>query len=133
MNPVTNSNPVYGHTRTVATLKLGTGTQINNCLQTYSLGSENEAISLFPQTVFRNRGTVFIVEPISRTLSIVLSYKIRHFGDYIVSGTTVFKKTAVFWYVTPCGSCNKWSFGAMCRLHHQGEKNQRARNNVNSI
>jgi hypothetical protein len=37
---------------------------------------------------------------------------------------------AVFWDVTPCGSCKERRFGGTYRLHHQGDMNQRARNNV---
>jgi hypothetical protein len=39
-------------------------------------------------------------------------------------------KNAVFWDVTPCGSCKNQCFGGTYRLHHQGDKNRRARNNV---
>jgi hypothetical protein len=35
-------------------------------------------------------------------------------------------KNAVFWHVAPCGSCKNRHFGRMHRLHHQGDKNQRA-------
>jgi hypothetical protein len=42
------------------------------------------------------------------------------------------KKNAVFWDVAPCGSCKYRRFGGMYRLHHQGDKNRRARNNVSS-
>jgi hypothetical protein len=41
-------------------------------------------------------------------------------------------KNAVFWDVTPCGSCKNKRIGGTFRLHHQGDKNWRARNNVNS-
>jgi hypothetical protein len=41
-------------------------------------------------------------------------------------------KDAVFWDGTPCESCTNRSFEGMYRLYHQGEKNQRARNNVSS-
>jgi hypothetical protein len=34
-------------------------------------------------------------------------------------------KNAVFWDVIPCGSCKKWRFGGMYRLHHQSDKNRR--------
>jgi hypothetical protein len=46
--------------------------------------------------------------------------------------TAVTKKNAVFWDMTPCGSCNSRRFGGTYHLHHQGAKNQRARDNVNS-
>jgi hypothetical protein len=36
----------------------------------------------------------------------------------------------VFWDVTPCGSCKNKRIGINYRLHHQGKKNQQARNNV---
>jgi hypothetical protein len=41
-------------------------------------------------------------------------------------------KNAFFWDVMPCGSCKKRRSGGTYRLHHQGEKNQPARNNVSS-
>jgi hypothetical protein len=41
-------------------------------------------------------------------------------------------KSAVFWDVTACGSCKNQRFGGTCRLHHQGYKNRRVRNNVSS-
>jgi hypothetical protein len=39
---------------------------------------------------------------------------------------------AVFWEVITHGSCNNRRFGESYRFHHQGEKTQRARNNVSS-
>jgi hypothetical protein len=33
-------------------------------------------------------------------------------------------KNAVFWDVTPCGSCKNGRFGGTLRLHHQGYKNR---------
>jgi hypothetical protein len=36
----------------------------------------------------------------------------------------------VFWDVTPCGSCKNRRLGGTYRLHHQGDKNRRGRNNV---
>jgi hypothetical protein len=41
-------------------------------------------------------------------------------------------KNAVFCDVTQSGSCNNRRFGGTYRLHHQGDKNRRARNNVSS-
>jgi hypothetical protein len=41
-------------------------------------------------------------------------------------------KNAVFWDVAPCGSCKNGPFGGTYHLHHQGDKSQRARNNVGS-
>jgi hypothetical protein len=41
-------------------------------------------------------------------------------------------KNAVFWDVTQCGSCKNLRFGTMYLLHHQGDKNRRARNNISS-
>jgi hypothetical protein len=34
---------------------------------------------------------------------------------------------AVFWHVTPCGSCKDRRFEEMYHLHHQGDKNGRAK------
>jgi hypothetical protein len=42
-------------------------------------------------------------------------------------------KDAVIWGVTPYGSCKNRRFGGTYRLHHQGGKNQRARNNVSTL
>jgi hypothetical protein len=41
-------------------------------------------------------------------------------------------KNAFSWEVMPCGSCKNQRSGGMYRLHHQGDKNRRARNNVSS-
>jgi hypothetical protein len=38
-------------------------------------------------------------------------------------------ENAVFWDVTPCGSCKNRRFGGTYSLHHQGDQNRRARNN----
>jgi hypothetical protein len=37
-------------------------------------------------------------------------------------------KSAVFWYVTSCGSCMNRRFGRTYRLHHEARENKRARN-----
>jgi hypothetical protein len=42
--------------------------------------------------------------------------------------TAVTMKNALFWDVKPCGSCRNRRFGGTYRLHHQDEKNRRARN-----
>jgi hypothetical protein len=42
-------------------------------------------------------------------------------------------KNVFVWDVTPCGSSKNQRFGGTYRLHHQGEKNQRARNNIRSF
>jgi hypothetical protein len=39
-------------------------------------------------------------------------------------------KNAVFWDVTPCGSCKNRHLGGTNRCLHQGEKNKRAKNNL---
>jgi hypothetical protein len=44
--------------------------------------------------------------------------------------TAVTMKNAIFLDATPCGSCKNRRSGGTCRLHHQGEKNRRTRNNV---
>jgi hypothetical protein len=38
------------------------------------------------------------------------------------------KKNAIFWDVTPCGSCKIQSFDGTYGLHHQCDKNRCARN-----
>jgi hypothetical protein len=47
--------------------------------------------------------------------------------------TAVAMRNAVFWDVTPCGSCKNRRLGGTQRLHHQGDKNRRTRNNVSSL
>jgi hypothetical protein len=39
-------------------------------------------------------------------------------------------KNAIFWDVTPCGSCESRRFGGTYRPNYEAEKNKRARNNV---
>jgi hypothetical protein len=39
-------------------------------------------------------------------------------------------KNIVFWDVLPCGSCENLRFGGNCRLHLQGENNERTRNTL---
>jgi hypothetical protein len=39
-------------------------------------------------------------------------------------------KNVVFWDVMPCGSCDNACLEGKYRLHHQGNKNRRARSNV---
>jgi hypothetical protein len=46
--------------------------------------------------------------------------------------TAVAMNNAVFWDVTLYGSCKTRRFGGMYQLHHQGDKNQPAKNNVSS-
>jgi hypothetical protein len=38
--------------------------------------------------------------------------------------TAVTMKNAIFWDVSPRGSCKNQCFGGIYRLHHQGDKNQ---------
>jgi hypothetical protein len=44
--------------------------------------------------------------------------------------TAVTMKNVVFWGLMPCGSCENRCFWGTYRLHHQGDKNQRAKNSV---
>jgi hypothetical protein len=37
-------------------------------------------------------------------------------------------KDAIFWDVSPCGSCKNQRFGGTYRLHLQGENNRRTKN-----
>jgi hypothetical protein len=46
--------------------------------------------------------------------------------------TAVTMKNAIFWDVTPRGSCKNRRFGETYRLRHQDDKNQLARNSVSS-
>jgi hypothetical protein len=41
-------------------------------------------------------------------------------------------ENAVFWHVTPCGSCKNRRLRGIFRIHDQAEKNRRARNDVSS-
>jgi hypothetical protein len=43
----------------------------------------------------------------------------------------VTENNAVFLYVTQCGSCKNRRFGGAYFLHQQGDKNRRARKNLN--
>jgi hypothetical protein len=57
-------------------------------------------------------------------------------GHYYVRfevSTAVTMKNTISYYETPCGHCKNRCLGGHYRLHHQGGKNQRARNNVASI
>jgi hypothetical protein len=42
-------------------------------------------------------------------------------------------KNTVYWNVTPCGSYKNRRLGGTYHLHHRGEKNQRARKNMDSF
>jgi hypothetical protein len=42
----------------------------------------------------------------------------------------VIMKSAIFWDVTPCGSCKNQHFGGLYHIHHHGDKNRLARNNL---
>jgi hypothetical protein len=60
-----------------------------------------------------------------------------YFNKIVTVGFEVFTavpmmtmKNGVFWDMMPCDSCKIRRFGGQFRLHHQGEKNQRVRNNV---
>jgi hypothetical protein len=41
-------------------------------------------------------------------------------------------KNAIFWDVTPCGSCKNRRFVRTYHVHEEGDNNRRATNNVNS-
>jgi hypothetical protein len=51
-----------------------------------------------------------------------------HAAFEVFTGVTM--KNAVFLGVAPCKSCENWRFRGTCRLHLQGRKNTRVRNNV---
>jgi hypothetical protein len=53
-------------------------------------------------------------------------YLFDHWLDSSETGKR--NKNAVFWNVTPRGSCNNRRFGGTWRLHHQGDKNRWTRN-----
>jgi hypothetical protein len=53
--------------------------------------------------------------------------------EAVAAFTVVTMKNAVFCDVTPCGSCKNRCFGGRYRFRHQGDKNQRARNNLSSM
>jgi hypothetical protein len=42
-------------------------------------------------------------------------------------------KNAIFWDVTPCGSCKNRRLDGTYNLHNQGDKKRRARNDVSSV
>jgi hypothetical protein len=41
-------------------------------------------------------------------------------------------KNAIFWDITPYGSCKNQRFGGTYCHHHKGDKNLRAKNNIRS-
>jgi hypothetical protein len=41
-------------------------------------------------------------------------------------------KNAIFWDITPCGSCKNRRFGGMYRLNRQADKSQRVRKEASS-
>jgi hypothetical protein len=45
--------------------------------------------------------------------------------------TAVTMRKAVFWDVRLCACCKNPCLGGTYRLHHQGDKNRRARNKMN--
>jgi hypothetical protein len=49
---------------------------------------------------------------------------------YRIKNNNTLKKNAVFWDVTPCGSCKNQRYVGTYRLHHQGDKNRRVRSNI---
>jgi hypothetical protein len=63
-----------------------------------------------------------------------ISASIAVYGCYVRSEVfmAVTMKNAVFWVLMPYGSSRYRRFGGTYRLHHQGEKNYRAWNNVRS-
>jgi hypothetical protein len=46
--------------------------------------------------------------------------------------TAVIMNNAVFWEVTPCGSCKYRCFGGTYLLHHPGDKNRLARDVISN-
>jgi hypothetical protein len=69
-------------------------------------------------------------------ISLVLLYiersgKFLHFVTYEVF-IVVTMKNVVSWDVTQCDSCKNRRLGERCPIHHQGDKNQRARKSVSS-
>jgi hypothetical protein len=58
------------------------------------------------------------------------SYRLCYVRLEILAAVT--KKNAVFWDVTWCDRCKNQCFVGTHHLHHQGDKNRRARNNVGS-
>jgi hypothetical protein len=49
---------------------------------------------------------------------------------YVLAAVTM--KNAVFWYITPFGSCKNRRFGGAYRLHHKGDRDRRDRYNVSN-
>jgi hypothetical protein len=58
-------------------------------------------------------------------------HNIRNYVRFEVS-MVVTVKSANIWDVMACGSCKNRQFGRMYRIHHQGDKNRLARNNISS-
>jgi hypothetical protein len=70
---------------------------------------------------------------VSVSLISVLQYSVSGVSDITFDVfTVVTMKNFVFWDVTLYGSCKNQRFGGTYRLHHQGDKNRRARNNASA-
>jgi hypothetical protein len=62
-------------------------------------------------------------------VSLVASFSVyENHSDCVIFGVfmRVTMKNAIFWDVTPCGSCKNRRSGGTYRFHHQDDKNQRA-------
>jgi hypothetical protein len=66
-----------------------------------------------------------------RSASIIRVTRIGELGTALAI-TSNYLRSLRWLLVTPRGSCKNRRFGGKCRLHHQGDKNRRARNNANS-
>jgi hypothetical protein len=76
----------------------------------------------------------------SSDTSVLTSVTLRHISEYdtlpwfvrFEAFKAVTMKYAIFCNVTPCDLCKYRRFGGIYCLHHQGGKNQQARNNVST-
>jgi hypothetical protein len=78
-------------------------------------------------------GQMHVIETLKHVYSNYWNYDAKKTQIYVSSWcgdnrntNTNDKKNAVFWDITLPGSCKNRRFGGTCRLHHQGDKNQRA-------
>jgi hypothetical protein len=79
--------------------------------------------------IMKPQGVCFFSNvPCIRGLQLIVLTCERHlYGEH-----KMVMKNVLFWDVMPCGSCKNRRFRGTYHLHHQGEKNQQARNNVSS-
>jgi hypothetical protein len=99
------------------------------------MGCNSAQVSAESCTVDQN-----VVQYLSWSSTDIATVYISSVNDPGIVITRLWKMTSLLWVVeewhllgcyAKC-SCKNWSFGGTYRLHHQGDKNRQARNNVSS-